>query len=160
MAFLTDEERPKVVILSNSSDYSGRILDRKSGRVLSGEVARFEWIRGLRLTIDRLLAARVAVVLVRDTPSQDMNYRDCLAYSDSTCGRPRADALSDWGAEKLVSEKYGDKITLLNFSDVLCTRTICPAMKGQQVIYRDNQHLAASFSASFWPQFSAVLRAH
>jgi hypothetical protein len=80
------------------------------------------------------------------------NFLDCLAVEDD-CHTSRAKALAGMDTDPSVFPKQAH---VVDFTDLICGQT-CPAMKDGKIIYQDSMHLAASYTATFEPQYAAVL---
>ena len=46
----------------------------------------------------------------------------------------------------------------VDLTDAICRTTICPAMVDHLIVYRDNNHLTATFAAHIAPRMNAALR--
>lgn len=97
------------------------------------------------------------VVLVRDSPnpSQDPLARDCVAkHADELrqCGKDREEALSndDWIA---AAQAKDPRLDLLDFTDQFCTKKLCPAVVGNVLVYRDQNHISDTYMATIAPTF-------
>lgn len=106
------------------------------------------------------------VIAIRDTPtpSQDVMARDCVAENRDRlrqCGRDRDDALAgdDWFS---AARQREPRVELLDFTDQFCTKKLCPAVVGNVLVYRDQNHISdtymATIAAEFERQLTAALR--
>src|SRR5699024_10208672 len=108
---------------------------------------------------DRITAARIPVVGVRDNPwtwgPEVRDALDCRAESASELGsvRDRSDALDpiDPAPAAYPGLARRDLVTLLDFTDLLCTDEVCPAEIGNVVVYRDSDHLTATYVRTMTP---------
>jgi peptidoglycan/LPS O-acetylase OafA/YrhL len=156
LARLTGPERPDLVILSNATHFVSRTRDPVTLERLPLPQATQMWAEGFRKVIARLLAAGVQVVVIRDTPMADPAYRICLRKGGN-CVTPREVALPDAPIDAEVARSFGDRVTLLDFTDSICDEAECPVMRNGIVVYRDRNHITASYAATFAPQFAEVL---
>lgn len=154
---LTKENRPDLVILANSFDYSGWLADPETGKVLTGDDAKNALRRGFTNVVEILLDAGLHVVVLRDTPRMYKSFRDCLAVNSGDCGRPRQEALDNSELERAAIEPFGAKVELLDLTDGICAPSSCPAEKNGVIIYRDSNHLTATFATTLSPYFKDVL---
>ena len=143
---------PSAVIIGDFSRYYGWIEDRATGRLLNDTEATAAYRAGLARTVARLKAIGAAVTIIRDNPMMPRNFRDCVAV-ENDCKSPRTEALSGMDADPSVFPT-GAKVA--DFTDLICGKT-CPAMKAGKIIYQDSEHLAASYTLTFEPQFAAIL---
>jgi peptidoglycan/LPS O-acetylase OafA/YrhL len=142
----------ELVIVSNFVDAEAELIDRSTGTRFGGEAAQQEFKAGLERTLRRLYAMG-AVVLIRDTPKPRSDVLDCL-YSGSPpqrCERLRREALSNEPIDAHVAAKVG--VPVWDFSDDICGTHTCPVMMAgrDRSVYRDDNHLSASYVASLRP---------
>lgn len=149
---------PALVFIANYSHYGGWIEDRDTGAVLDGAAAARAWQAGLMRTVGALVRAGSRVVLIRDNPALEDDYRDCLAERRD-CGRPRAAALDGIDDDAAVAAAFGGAVTLLDFTDRACDATTCRAEVDGRIIYQDQHHFTATWTGTLWRDFAAVLRA-
>lgn len=155
-----------LVIVSNLVDDETELIDRDTGARLRGAAAQQEFKAGLERTLRRL-SAMGAVVLIRDSPRPRPDVLDCL-YSGSiagACERLRREALSQEPADMQAAQAVG--VPVWDFSDDICGLQTCPVVMadGGRSMYRDDNHLSASFVASLapavdmrWPRGMAAAR--
>ena len=112
------------------------------------------WEQGVRDTFTTLAKPGVKVRFIRDTPFADVDVPDCLAQAEwdghTRCeGMSPAEALSPkvYAAEVKAAENFGN-VKFLDLSDQMCGPDRCYLEVSGQVIYRDDDHLTASFSRS------------
>jgi hypothetical protein len=146
-----EELRPELVILASSSRNVGA-----DGKMVADMQA---WEQGARDTIAALARQRAKVRFIRDTPYADYDVPGCLAQAEwdghTQCPDPvSAEVLSPdiFAAEARAAQDLGN-VKFLDLSDRMCGPDRCYLEVGGQVIYRDADHLTASFSRSL----SAVL---
>jgi len=101
--------------------------------------------------------------IIVDTPSPEYDVPACLSAhtSDVTqCATPRAIAYS-WRHRTLevTAVKATPHATLVDLSTAICPYDPCPAVFNGMIVYRDNFHLTATFSAYLAPQLAAALPA-
>jgi peptidoglycan/LPS O-acetylase OafA/YrhL len=105
-------------------------------------------------------ALGIPVLAVRDNPRFDHSPAECVAQlgrGEPTCGVERAAVYADdppW-------TRRGDvppNVTFLDLADSLCGE-ICPAEKGNVLVYMDDNHLTASFAATLATVIEEQVRA-
>lgn len=103
------------------------------------------------------------VIAIRDTPtpSQNVMARDCVAKNWDRlrhCGRDRDDALAgdDWFG---AAQQREPRVELLDFTDQFCTKKLCPAVVGNVLVYRDQNHISDTYMATVAPEFERQLTA-
>jgi peptidoglycan/LPS O-acetylase OafA/YrhL len=94
------------------------------------------------------------VGIFADTPSIGVTPSICLGrfVGDALrCALPRAAAL-DQTIRTVEREVAADRsVSYLDYSDYLCNDSVCPAIIGDTLVYRDGSHLTATMSAELAP---------
>jgi peptidoglycan/LPS O-acetylase OafA/YrhL len=96
----------------------------------------------------RLDAAGVPVVAVRDNPRFDHRPAECLealGRGAPDCEIPRGELLAADPPYALL-DGVPDNVGFLDLSDEICTPTTCPPEIGNVLVYLDDNHLTASYS--------------
>lgn len=127
------------------------------GDIGSDEVSRAGYVTML----EALAEVSGSVVALRDTPYMEFDVPACIslsAPSSGTCDRPRwavLDAHADtlWEGAKIAG------VDRVDLSDSFCDPTTCFAAAGGVVVYRDRQHLTATYSRSLATPLLAALEA-
>lgn len=145
---------PELVIVGDYGNYYGWLYDATSGTILQPQEARQAWSQGTSKLLNALPSTTRAVIL-RDSPTQLKNYRDCASYRDD-CGRPREAALSQM--TPLDATMLNRRVSLLDLTNQICSQTFCSVMKEGHVIYQDDHHLTATFTNTLWQSFAELLR--
>jgi peptidoglycan/LPS O-acetylase OafA/YrhL len=111
---------------------------------------------GTRSTLQRLTAAGIAVVVLRDSPIPPFNVPACIARavgkSDAradSCNFNASRALnpSAFEAERAAAEGLTD-VHYLDLDDLICPAAACATVQNGRIIYRDDNHLAGSYAES------------
>jgi hypothetical protein len=136
--------RPDLVIVTSAS----RAVDTDGKFLADVQV----WEQGARDTFAALARQGVKVRFIRDTPFAGYDVPGCLAQAEwdgrTQCPAPvSAVALSPdvYAAEERAAQGLGN-VKFLDLSDRMCGPDRCYLEIGGQVIYRDGDHLTASFS--------------
>ena len=134
------EEEPALVLLANHGTEEWEMID--------GEDPASQWQAGLESTIGEIDgASRVAVLA--DVPLQGSDPAECLSNNlenASDCDATVQEALSP---EVIDTEKAAVESTDAEYLDLtpyFCNATTCPTIIGNELVYRDEQHLTATFS--------------
>lgn len=154
MALLQDP--PDLLILGNYSRYYGWIYDVAGGGPASRTMAETLWSRGFAATAELLLDAGIPVIDLHDTPQMYVSYKDCLSAGNwSACYRPRREALAGMQSPAIKSPLY----SRFDLSNVLCDQQICRAAVGKTILYRDSEHLSATYALTLQDYFEEILLA-
>jgi hypothetical protein len=152
------EDPPDLLLLSGA----GRIykLIDAGGARLSDEAALAEWRRGLALTLDAL-PSETRVVVLADTPFLRRNPPSCLTADPSdisACTTPRSAALDPAldEAERDTAEAAGAAFESL--SELVCPYGPCPAVIGDILVWRNADHITATFAGQLAPSMGDLLK--
>lgn len=105
--------------------------------------------------VETLSNAGIDVVAVRDTPRIPQNVPECLAErpTDFTgCGAKRMDLYSATSPTDDVDQALPG-VSFLDFTDYFCDDTYCPAVVGNVIVYKDDNHPTRTFMESLTPYF-------
>lgn len=135
---------PDLVIVTSAS----RAVEA-DGKLLVGMQV---WEQGARDTFSALARQGVKVRFIRDPPFADYDVPDCLAQAEwdgrTQCPAPLpAVALSPgvYAAEERGAQGLGN-VKFIDLSDQMCGPDRCYLEVGGQIVYRDEDHLTASFT--------------
>jgi len=144
--------RPAAVILASWDHYIP-----PDGEIEDWQVTPEMWRRGLRRTYERLAAAGVHTIAMRDVPRTGFDVPACLSrraaalpfarectYERRTSLAPRAVAAQDAAARGLP-------VQIVDMNDQVCATARCPVIQRGVVVFTDDNHLTASFARSVAP---------
>jgi hypothetical protein len=115
-----------------------------------------EWV------LTQLVEAGIPALVVRDTPRPAFNIPDCLAAAPAdpaACDGARSDWLSPDPWLAAVERMDSPLVTALDLSGGICDADKCHARVGGVTVYRDDQHLTATFAESLAPQLEEAVTA-
>ena len=100
-------------------------------------------------------------IVMLDTPRTDADIPGCIASHPGdvrACSIPRATAFTRlFGVrEARVAELTG--ASLIDLTSAVCPAMPCQVVRDGMILYRDNHHMTATFSASLAPALEAALR--
>jgi len=149
-------ESPAIVFLTGYHVYER--MDGDTRVPLAEDLAA--WREGLVATIAAIQATGAQVVLIADTPHLAITPDECLAdHRDAVeaCLQQAADVVdADYAQlERDVATATGAR--LLSLTDVICPEGACPLVFGTTPVYRDDQHLTATFARRLAPVIDAWL---
>ncbi|ACQ79430.1 acyltransferase 3 [Beutenbergia cavernae DSM 12333] len=107
---------------------------------------------------ERLGDAGVTVLALRDNPVPQLGIPTCLeehADAPEACAQPRAQLLST--PDPVSEAGLPANVRPVDLSAVFCTETTCPAVQGNVVVYRDDQHLTATYARTIAPALDDAL---
>lgn len=117
---------------------------------------------GLAAAWGELRNAGVPFAVIADTPRPGLNVPECVSAN------PRN--LSKCAVEKSVADENGFQdqqkaadilgdVPLINLNKLICPESHCPAIVGEVLVYRDTNHLTATYSSSLSGAFERELKA-
>lgn len=97
-----------------------------------------------------LQAVGIDVIAIRDVPNFGIIAANCLASASPVeCARPRADV--EVMDQPIVSAAEQMGVPILDLTDWICEAEVCPAIVGNIVVWRDQNHLTATYVRSMVP---------
>ena len=123
-----------------------------------------QWVGGTRRVVQQLLPHADAIHLIEATPSLPFNGPDCLSTRPSSqCTSPASNAKHVQVAQYLQQAIQGlPQAHWLTTADLVCPSGTCHALReetGQKIaVFRDSQHLTASFAAMAAPHFQKQMK--
>ena len=100
----------------------------------------------------RLHDAGIPVITLRDSPRFQQAVPECLEKQPdgAECGAPREEVYPP--ASPLTGAPGVPEGTVhIDLSDIFCTADRCPAVIGNVLVYRDDDHITATFAATAAP---------
>ena len=131
-----------------------------AGPDVSALDSRDELAPGVRRALDAVARGGHRVVVLRATPWQRRNPRDCVAVESppyEACAAPRAKAL--WRDALLMAAEAGGH-PVADLTDLFCPGERCPPIIGNVFVYRDAHHITASYMRTLAPMLAERLAAH
>lgn len=149
-------EHPALVVAAGTRTES--IVDRSTGRLIDPSKAGAEWQAGWSRTLNELSRAGVSVAVLRDTPWPGKDMASCVAQNStnpSACDVTRAaleKPIYDVDMTEGIAGAHG-----VDLSNVICDTSSCPATHGKYLVYRDTNHLTATFARALEPYLAKSL---
>jgi hypothetical protein len=108
---------------------------------------------------EQLSQAGIKVVAVRDTPWMNFNVAQCVetnGVDDPECARPRAQMLAPADPAQRLPRKPSN-VVFIDLNDYFCTATTCVPTIGNVMIYRDGDHMTATYARTLAPALANEL---
>lgn len=102
-----------------------------------------------------LNSAGIDVIAVRDTPRIPQNVPECLVENPGEyldCGAKRIDLYSEVSPTEEIAWML-PRTTFLDFTDYFCDDSNCPAVIGNVIVYKDDNHVTRSYMNTLIPMF-------
>ena len=145
--------RPAAVILSTYNGYVAIDGDNSPWRVTPAS-----WGAGLRRTYSMLTNAGVATIAMRDVPEVPFDVPSCLSRRAASapfaraCTYDRASSLSRAAIAAQTDAARGlGRLALVDMTDRVCATSRCSVVQRGNIVFRDDDHLTASFSRAEAP---------
>ncbi len=141
------DDPPDLVLISS---YAYHPLASRS----VGAERRQEWATGLRHTAERLRAVGSQVLVVADTPRFETAPPTCLSENVEKSGICAGAPSTSLDAQLLAAEQAATRESGASYIDLnpyLCDASSCPAVIGDLLVYRDVNHLTATFARYLAP---------
>ncbi|MCC4907838.1 acyltransferase family protein [Microbacterium sp. cx-59] len=107
---------------------------------------------GIESFIDRIRAADIDIVAVRDNPRFPFDMYECIGASGvEACAVPRSSSLAETNPAEVLA---GPGIALLDLTPYLCPDDFCPPVVGNVAVYRDDNHMSGAYSRTLAPVIS------
>ena len=151
---------PSLIFISSSERFVARpSASGRAGRGLTVE----KWREGMRATLQQFDDAHIPVTVIRDAPAPWFDVPVCLSrsassrmWNRSSCTYPLDSIPAATQAEEDAARGLA-AVRFLDLTDALCPGSICKPEIAGLVVYRDSNHLTASFSRSLAPYFEGNL---
>jgi peptidoglycan/LPS O-acetylase OafA/YrhL len=152
---------PDLIVIGNSAGYV-EAPNRQDG---FGTSTPAEWEEGTHSTAATLDRAGLRTVLLHDIPLPRMDVPICLSrvlahrwYPAAWCASSPKEALDPdvLRAEQKAARGLG-RVSVIDLSDVFCNASTCKVEDRGEPIYRDQDHMEATFSRSLAPMLSVKL---
>ncbi len=146
---------PDAVVASSSTSYL----------IALEPVTPAEWGAGLTTTLGTLDAAGIPTFLLRDSPQPGFDIPTCASRAAwrgedvmQVCRVVRAHAFVT-AAFPLAQEAASRfrRVSTIDLSDEICGPEVCPPVRNGVVVYRDVNHLTASYVRTLAPALEARL---
>jgi hypothetical protein len=108
-----------------------------------------DWASAWAATVTRIKQAGALPVVIPDTPVTDFDVPRCLAARPNAVHRCHLDVfrslfLPRQRIVRALVQAHGGRV--VDSTAWFCTPTICPAVIGGTVVYRDDNHLTSAYA--------------
>jgi peptidoglycan/LPS O-acetylase OafA/YrhL len=144
------------VVMSGDTEYTPY---GPGGEELSGDEAAEAMEAGYLRTLRRIEAAGPHTVVIRDNPSSIEDVPSCVSEDIQHLGRCAFPRRKEWDREYDVrAAKASPETHLVDFIGDICPGEVCRAVIGNALVYRDKDHLTATFARTLEPMLESDLR--
>ncbi|MEU7632181.1 acyltransferase family protein [Nocardia sp. NPDC049220] len=138
-------ERPRLIVVSMSRRYGGDFGFVSYDRA---------WIDSLNRLVAHLRTTGSAVLVLGGIPDPHATVPTCLsAHIDdaSACAPTRSEAVNDVGIAAERAAATVDGAQYADLTSLFCTEARCPLIVGNNLVYRDDNHLTVSYARTLAP---------
>jgi hypothetical protein len=141
-----------------TSSYAAKLTI--DGQPIASDERLDDWGDGLERTLDTLADRAKHVVLIGDTPRSKVDPPECVSghmASALACATPAGEATD---AIRLRADADTARTAGVAFIDPtawLCPSQPCPAVVSGVLVFRDGDHMTATYAAALAPYLAAVL---
>ncbi|WP_433048506.1 acyltransferase family protein [Dactylosporangium sp. CS-033363] len=132
-----------------------------STRTYTEPPADATWAAALMRTAERIAALGARPVVLQDTPDpRGVDVPDCVAAHPQAVGRCalKAEAALYPSRRAAIQNAARERgVTVLDPADWFCTATVCPAIVGDTLVYRDGSHVTSTYVRLLTPLLAAAL---
>jgi hypothetical protein len=130
-----------------------------NGEELAGREAAEAMEAGYLRTLNRIEAAGPRTVVIRDTPASSQDVPSCVSEDIQHLKRCAFERPHEWEREYDVRAAKAHPAThLIDLDDEICPSEVCRAVIGNALVYRDKDHLTATFARTLEPMLESDLR--
>ena len=152
---IVDEERPQIIFTGGSVRH--RVVE--DGKLLSGPPNSAALQDGYERVLERFAATGARVVAFEDLPQSPQDMTDCVsAHLDDLrqCAYDEDANPADHFEERATKDVDG--VELFDFTPAICDeQRLCHGVIGNALVYRDNDHMTATFSRTLAPWLEQAL---
>jgi peptidoglycan/LPS O-acetylase OafA/YrhL len=141
--------KPDILVLGSASTYG---------------FTQAQWMDGAASVLSVLSRAATQIYVLRGTPHLPFDGPDCLAVhhgrpewltSTQTCGASMMDEHGELVFKWLtLTSGHFTNVRMLDMNDVVCPDGRCMAERNGMIVFRDSQHLTASYAQSIAPRLA------
>lgn len=116
-------------------------------------------VQGMRDAWSPFIEKGVQVISIRDTPRPGVLVPDCVAQNEndlSVCAMEKQEILSPFVPELDAVEGL-NRAHGVDLTEAICPNELCPAVIGGIQIYRDSNHITATYARTMHTQIGTAL---
>jgi len=155
---LTGGDRPDLVV---TSLYHRLTPNGSNGEALSVSDSQPVLAEGLAETWRVLRGDGVPLAAIRDVPTPRFDVPECVSDNRSSldeCAFDRNEIMAENTAEVIAAEQTG--VQLIDLTDWICSRDLCPAVINDLMVWRDTHHLTATYARYLAPVLAYELEGY
>lgn len=139
-----ERERPDMVVVTGSNNYEVARDGRRQAAAASRSVLR----TGMETTLRRLQRTGAQVVTIAETPWSPRDVPSCVSGHAKQLRRCAFDTRVGYRIGSIVAPAARDvgRVAVIDPRPVLCPDDLCPAVVGNVLVWRDDNHITATYA--------------
>jgi peptidoglycan/LPS O-acetylase OafA/YrhL len=131
------------------------------GTVSTNSFTQAQWTEGTARVLDKVSASARHIFILRGTPLLPFDGPDCLARHEGNvgdCSAPYKDEHADrvFAWLTAAASRFSNA-SMADFNDLVCPGGVCHAALKGRIVFRDSQHMTASYAESIGDEVAARL---
>ena len=143
-------ERPRLIAVS---------MSRRYGADFGFTSFDPAWVNGLSRLVSRLRATGAAVLVLGPIPDPLTTVPTCVSghLNDAqACSPPRSEAVNDAGIATEAAATTAAGGQYADLTSLFCTTDRCPVIVGNNLVYRDDNHVTIEYAQALGPVMGAI----
>jgi hypothetical protein len=143
-------ERPRLIVVS---------MSRRYGADFGFTSFDPAWVNGLSRLVSRLRATGAAVLVLGPIPDPLTTVPTCVSghLNDAqACSPPRSEAVNDAGIATEAAATTAAGGQYADLTSLFCTTDRCPVIVGNNLVYRDDNHVTIEYAQALGPVMGAI----
>ncbi|NLT07849.1 MAG: acyltransferase [Solirubrobacterales bacterium] len=143
------EERPSLIVVATTTEFRTGTIE--GGERLDLEASRPALRAGLARTLERLDSTSATVVLIKDNARSPQDVPGCVSENPDDLERCAFDDDRDPRRAQDAQAAEAAGVRVVDPAPMVCPEGRCPAVIGNALVYRDDNHFTAAFSRTLAP---------
>ena len=117
-------------------------------------------VAAMRRSWQQLTKEGIRVLAIADTPRPGFDMADCVSKNEEhqlKCAVSRAKAFKAAGTTVTAAAKGQRDVKLVDLGDAICPDTLCAPVIGRVLVYRDTDHVTATYARSLADRMLSVM---
>ena len=134
-------------------------MSRRYGADFSFTSYDLTWLQALTALVAQLRGIGAKVLVLGPIPDPHSSVPACVSgHLDdaSACSPPRAVAVNDTGVTSEAAAHHRRRRRYADLTELFCTAQRCPVIIGNNLVYRDDNHITIEFAQALTSAVTAL----